>query len=535
MKRPRSILRSAARKQSRLRDAAKAKRGDLAREIGGPRVGSVREPWGDSNVMAGLTPPKLARVLKQANRGNNRDLLSLYMEMEERDPHYGALMGIRKRSVTSLPVIIEPADESDKAREIAEAVQRDVIDPPQFRDLLRHAMDAVAKGYSAVEIIWQRGQVWKPSHYEWRDPRWFQFDEDDACTLRLRDESNIWGLELERYKWVTHFANQRSGLPVRDGIARMVVWSYLFKNYSIKDWVTFCEAYGMPIRIGKYGAGATEADKDILFAAVMGIGVDQAAVIPESMKIEFETAMSGSANAAIFMNLADWCDKQISKAVLGATMITDEGKSGGYAQSKTHDGVREDLRDDDAIQLGRTVNGSVIRDYVDLNYGPQDAYPSAYLQTEEDEELSDWLKRVLEAVDHGLPVDADTIYDKLDLPRPAKGAMLLASTRGSTAPSEANLELARLQLAHLAAGRVHHARADSEDEIDRLTEAALSDWQPMLEPIREQIIAEIEAATSREDLDLRLASLAASMDSSVMARALGQAMFQARGLGDAKD
>ncbi|MFR3751469.1 MAG: DUF935 family protein [Enterocloster sp.] len=36
---------------------------------------------------------------------------------------------------------------------------------------------------------------------------------------------------------------------------------YLFKNYDLKDWVSFCEVYGMPLRLGTYDATASEKDK----------------------------------------------------------------------------------------------------------------------------------------------------------------------------------------------------------------------------------------------------------------------------------
>ena len=42
---------------------------------------------------------------------------------------------------------------------------------------------------------------------------------------------------------------------------RIVSWMYLFKNYTVKDWVSFCEVYGMPLRIGKYDPGASEVNQ----------------------------------------------------------------------------------------------------------------------------------------------------------------------------------------------------------------------------------------------------------------------------------
>ena len=98
---------------------------------------------------------------------------------------------------------------------------------------------------------------------------------------------------LRRRRRKARPSNDRPAFP----IARAAGWSYLFKNYVLKDWVTFTEVFGQPLRLGKYGTGATEADKQALLTAVANIGTDAAAIIPESMVIEFIAArQNGSAD-----------------------------------------------------------------------------------------------------------------------------------------------------------------------------------------------------------------------------------------------
>jgi phage gp29-like protein len=116
----------------------------------------------------------------------------------------------------------------------------------------------------------------------------------------------------------------------------------MFKNFAVKDWVAFCEVYGMPLRLGKYEPGATRRDKRTLLRAVTDISSDAAAIIPKSMEIDLESGKAG-ADGKLFEASADWFDRQVSKAVLGQTGTTDMQKGGGYAQSKTLDGVREDI------------------------------------------------------------------------------------------------------------------------------------------------------------------------------------------------
>ncbi|RWE49366.1 MAG: DUF935 family protein, partial [Mesorhizobium sp.] len=108
----------------------------------------------------------------------------------------------------------------------------------------------------------------------------------------------------------------------RGGIARAVAWTFLFKSFTIKDWAIFCEAYGQPLRLGKYDAGASDKDKQILLDAVSNIGVDYAAIVPAAMAVEFIKAdISGS--HGLYKERADWLDQQVSKVVLGQTATTD--------------------------------------------------------------------------------------------------------------------------------------------------------------------------------------------------------------------
>src|SRR5690606_6872255 len=154
---------------------------------------------------------------------------------------------------------------------------------------------------------------------------------EDGETLYLRAAS---GPEaLRPFKYVQHVSKAKSGIPIRGGIARAAAWAYLFKNYDLKDWVTYIEVHGQPLRVGKYHTGATEADKEVLLRAVANIGSDAAAIIPQNMLIEFVEAAKQGGATDLYEKLADWLDRQVSKAVLGQTLTT-EVSSGSLAAAK---------------------------------------------------------------------------------------------------------------------------------------------------------------------------------------------------------
>lgn len=280
-------------------------------------------------VASGLTPSRLSSILLAANEGNLYDYLVLAEEMEERDPHYASVLGIRKRAISGIEPIVTPASDSALDKRIADDVRENLAEHEGFSDLVEDMLDALGKGFSQVEIIWERNKnTWAVEEFLHHDPRFFTFDRDTGREVRMVDEADmVNGIELSPFKWISHKAKLKSGLAIRGGLARLVSFGWMCKSYTVKDWIAFIETYGLPLRLGRYGPNATAADVDVLFNAVANIGTDAAAVIPENMKIEFVQAMTGAANSKVFESLARWVDEQTSKAVLGQTMTSDNGSS----------------------------------------------------------------------------------------------------------------------------------------------------------------------------------------------------------------
>ncbi|MCB1520640.1 MAG: DUF935 domain-containing protein [Hyphomicrobiaceae bacterium] len=395
---------------------------NLKHEIAAPTLGGTRPTMWDQ-VAPGLTPQRLASILRAAEDGDHRDYLTLAEEMEERELHYISVIGTRKRALTGLPIVIEAATDEDRDIEIADAV-RDVVEMPEMRDLLDHLVDAFGKGYAVSEIIWETSaKQWRPRAFRDRDPRHFLFDRLTGRDLRLSDAGVPDGVPLAPFKFVRHIPRLKSGLPVRGGLAKPAAWAFIFKSYTIKDWMAFCEVYGMPLRIGRYGPQATEEDRRRLLTAVRNIGTDAAAIVPESMAIEFAEVKGGSSRQPVFHGFAEYLDQQISKLVLGQTMTTDSGAS--MAQAKVHENVRRDILIADARQLEATVNRDLIRPFIDLNYGPQKHYPAFTLPVAEPEDLKALSDNLKKLVPLGLRISESEVRDRFGFTDPDEGEAIL--------------------------------------------------------------------------------------------------------------
>ncbi|NEX47612.1 DUF935 domain-containing protein [Pseudotabrizicola algicola] len=326
-------------------------------------IGSVRQVQ-SGHPADGLTPPRLTTILRQAEDGDATAYLEMAEQMEEKDLHYAAVLAVRKRAIRSLEIQVDPGDETAAANEAADMV-RNTLNSSSVKSSLIDIMDALGKGFSVSEIVWEReGKGLKLAGLELVDPRWFEFDRDNGTHIYLRDNAGPQPLRPDSY--MIHIAKAKSGLAIRGGLARLAAWAYLFKNFSLKDWAIFLEAYGHPLRLGKYGPSSSPEDRLTLLRAARQIGVDMAAIIPKDMELEVITAATTGSDKLYEGNARFW-DEQISKGVLGQVATTD-AIAGGHAVGKIHEEVRGDIRDADAEQLAGSLQRDIAGAIVRLNF-----------------------------------------------------------------------------------------------------------------------------------------------------------------------
>jgi len=512
--------------------------GRLKEEEAGPTVCGIRQVL-SGHPAQGLTPVRLARLLRAAEDGDPVAYLELAEEMEEKDLHYRSVLATRKYQVAGLEITVEAATDAAEDVKAADLI-RDWLTRDELREELFDVLDAIGKGYSLTEILWDTsGGQWLPTRLEWRDPRWFVFDRTDGRTPMLLSESGQ-PTPLAPYKYIYHLHHSKSGLPIRGGLARAAAWGYLFKNFDVKAWVQFAEICGIPLRLGKYGQGASEKDKAVLLQAVRNIAADAAAIIPASMAIDFvEAKISG--NITLFEKLADYLDKQVSKAVLGQTGTTDTGSRVGTANAHEH--VRQDIETADAGQLAATLNRDLVRPMVDLNMGPRKLYPHLTIARPNEEDLDKLTARVVSLVPLGLGVETSVMRDKLGLPDPPPGAELLhAPQGGGSLPAGDTLSPPRLnpdaRQDVTAASRVVNAALPTAapdrgmDAVDTAVAEQLDGWQPLVnplvEPIRKLLTECLQQGLTLQDFQERLAGLVGEQDTGPLTEHLAKLTFAAR-------
>lgn len=414
----------------------------LRAEISAPDWQSARPPF-EGHLAFGMSPQRLGAIMRAADNGSTLDWFILAEEIEELFPHYYAVLSKRRRQVSQLPITVKTAEDVKDGEKHADFVRR-WLDTKVLKSALFDVLDGVGKGFSISEIIWETkpGMV-RPAAIKYRPQRFFEVSWEDGETMWLRTNT---GFEpLAKHKFLLHKHPSKSGSPVRSGLTRAVGFLWMFSTYTLRDWAVFTQAYGLPVRVGKYGPGASESDKRTLWRAVSSIAGDLAAIIPASMTMEF-VEPKGKEGVDLYPNRANWLNYEVSKLVLGGTGGTD-AISGGHAVGQEHRAAEQDVERFDADLLQNSIDAQIVATMVAFTFGEQPAYPTLSIGRPEQVPMSDVIAGVADLGPLGLKVKASEIRDRLQLTKPEAGDEILgpppppppgaAGAPGSTDPTAA--------------------------------------------------------------------------------------------------
>ena len=501
-----------------------------------------------------ITPAKMRGLFDDAENGDITAQHELFADIEERDSAIAAALSTRKMALLGLDWhIVAPRQASKQEEDLAQAVQDYLDTLPAFDDVLLDLMDAVGHGFAALEINWElSGSLKTPHAFKHKPQSWFKWDKDDNLLLKTPD--NPMGEPLWQWGWIVHQHKTRSGQAARNGLFRTLAWLYMFKHYSVHDFAEFLELYGMPIRIGKYGAGATEKAKQTLLRAVAEIGHNAAGIMPEGMMIELHQAANGTTAATNpFMTMVEWCEKSATRLILGQTLTSGaDGKASTNALGKIHNEVRRDLLISDAKRLAQTINQQLIEPFLRVNFafGEDVRLPVFEFDTRETADLATVAEALPKLVDIGVQIPEKWVHEKLAIPEIVDGERVLS--REQKQPAQDNplkATLAALSVQKRAPNGVpFYTQAEDLDKtasekavsreqqiLEQIQDEAFRqpDFNAQLNPIVKQAVAAMMACDSYEEADAALTALYPNLDNQALTRYMQQALFLSDLLGQA--
>lgn len=494
------------------------------------RLGSLHQEFAD-HPARGITPQRLYSILGAAEQGDLVSQSELFEDMEERDTHIFAEMGKRRRALLTLEWRVAPppgaSAEEQKLAEYGEERLKSVAD---FEDVVLDALTAIGHGYSCLELTWtQLGGERLPDQIEMRPHSWFTLDRATRTEIRLRG-TGMDGDALNPFGWIVHKHKSRSGYLARAGLYRTLVWPFLFKNYAARDLAEFLEIYGLPLRLGKYPANATQDERRTLLTAVTNIGHAAAGIIPEGMMIEFQEAAKGQHDP--FVAMLEWCERSVSKAILGQNVNADSARKGSLAGATVDNEVRLDILESDARQLQGTLTRDLIYPILAVNKGLQDIRrcPRLVFDVREVEDLKLYAESMPTLAQNGMRIPLEWAHRKLNIPMADEKEAVLSAPAPQPAPPVAQ---ARAALKFTPAAD----RTGPPEVQTALADAMAREAAPAIEDMLGQIRELVDKAENMEQLRAWLLDAYEGLDSSKLAQvmALGVATANLAGRFDVAD
>jgi len=297
---------------------------------------------------------------------------AIYDQMQQ-DAQIRACLQIKKASVLSRgwqvrPASDDPADvrAADFVRFALEEMRGSVL------DVLSNALDALAKGFSVMEINYRviEGEPWRGmiglASIKAKDPSTFTFDTDEFLNIRGLRQTGLAGegpsplfprgrgvggqgaslpsparrgagseVLLPPEKFVIYSHDARYESPYGTSDLRAAYKHYWSKDVLTKFMNAYLEKYGAPTARGAYRRGTPRQAQEELLAVLESIRRQSAIVVPDDVRVDLLEAQRGG--EAGYLQALEWHDKQIAKAILCQTLVTDEGvRVGSFALAKIH-------------------------------------------------------------------------------------------------------------------------------------------------------------------------------------------------------
>lgn len=394
-----------------------------------------------SRVGGGLTPQQVSSIILSADAGNVCRLVDLANEARQKDGHLQSILGTREMAVTRLPwKMVAPEAPTVREQEATEFAERawagavgGVESDIGVSDALHKLQQAVYLGFSVVETRWALdGGRLVPGGFWWVPPRRFVFALEDGSLRHADFGRTSAAVDLSAAfpgKFVQHQPIVNGDVPAREGLARVLMWSALFRNWTLRDWLTLAEIGWKPWRLGKYRKGANQEDIDALQRALDSLTTTGTATLPEAAELEVKwpggQVGGGGAGRSAHSELHGKLGEDMSKAVLGQVLTSDSGERGTKALGQVHERVREDIRDADAWALASTLQRDLIRPLIGFNYAADVRAPALVPVTNESVDRLDFAEAIERLHGVGLRIPQQWVRSEAGVPEPEAGDELL--------------------------------------------------------------------------------------------------------------
>ena len=295
------------------------------------------------------------------------------------DGHILSVRGTRLDPISGADFTVAPGGPEPidiRAAADCEAMLRTIDDMPSVLDAV---LDAEFVGWSVQEIIWGTRGAWIwPSSIEPLEPHRFRFDSfirpflwddgrlgnDPGANAQIR----LTGKPLRHDKFIVHMPRTIPDYPIASGLLRACVRYWWVRWQAAQYWLQGAEVAGNPRAVGKYPQEAPDNVKQQFFDQLQQLSASGIMVMSKDNDLQILNA-SAPGSGSIWDGIQAWAEKGITQAVLGSTLNTDVGSSGGNrALGESQGSYTIDPRiKKSSASLWRTIQRDLLRPFLEFN------------------------------------------------------------------------------------------------------------------------------------------------------------------------
>jgi len=408
-----------------------------------------------------LSPDAVGELLDAGARGDLAAQNDLFNLMEDTWPRLRANLQKLKNAVRKLPLNVQPfsaknGEPSAAAQEKAAFVETALHLQRGFVDTTREPlglavfelMDAVARGLSVVEIAWTTSSegLLVPAGFQRVPSRYLGIDRDGTLALRLDPAAPAQLTPFARHpgKFLTGLFRAKSGALGEAAQLRALAPLWLGHMLGWEWLVQKAELFGTPLRWANYPPTATQAEIDVITAALRNMGTASWGAFPQGTNLQIiEGSVPGVAGPndpnERLMSLAD---RSCDILLLGQNLTSEHNGQGSRAATQVHRQVELDLYETYAEFLVSILNDQLIPHLIALNWGDAAELPFVEVEIprpDRDAEMAARDKTLF--VEMGLPVSLQYLYERHKVPSPSPSEALFVPAQRTPPVAEARSAL----------------------------------------------------------------------------------------------
>lgn len=389
-------------------------------------------------IGGGLTPLDVSWILRAADAGQPARLIDLANESRQKDCHLQSVLFTRETAPALIDLeFIIPDDATPKEREAADLCRELHDNFKNWSTLVEHCNGAFF-GHATAEILpWQktRSGYLLPNECKPLHQRDFVFTQDTGALHYADQPGDLVGVDIlaQNPGRIVQLKRRIVGdVQVREGLARLLVWAALFRNWDLRDWIALGEVGWKPRTKGIYEQGTSDEDQLLFLRALEAIQERGVGIFSKGYEVTTEWPAGGASGSAssVHRELFDTIGREMSKAVLGQTTSVEVGPNGSRADTQARDLIRTDICEVDCRSIAAMLRYQLFAPAVALNIGSDIRMPVPWFATDDAADQLKFSQAVAALNATGIKIPAAWVRTTLGMPEPKDGDELVGGEEG---------------------------------------------------------------------------------------------------------